>query len=136
MIFLDSSIIVAYIVDSDTNHEKSIEIIKNITDGKFGRMHISDYVFDETITTTFIRSKSLDKAIYVGEYLKMSTVILKVDDSDFEDAWELFKNQKSTKLSFTDCSIIKLMERYGINNLATFDKEFSKINGINVITGS
>jgi predicted nucleic acid-binding protein len=82
---------------------------------------------------TFIRSKSLDKAIYIGEYLKMSTNILKTDDLDFEDSWKFFKNQKSTKLSFTDCNIIKIMERYDIKNLATFDKEFSKVKDINVI---
>lgn len=39
----------------------------------------------------------------------------------------------NTKLSFTDSSIILLMEEFNIDNLITFDKEFKRVEGFNLI---
>ena len=38
-----------------------------------------------------------------------------------------------TKLSYTDSSIIYIMKEEGINNLISFDKEFKRVEGINLI---
>ena len=57
----------------------------------------------------------------------------KVDREIFDNAWQIFKEQKNTKLSFTDCTILAIMRNEGISNIATFDKDFKKIDGINVI---
>ena len=38
-----------------------------------------------------------------------------------------------TKLSFTDSSIIYIMKKERINNLLTFDKEFKRVNEVNLI---
>ncbi len=131
MIFLDSSILVSYEVDSDVNHKKAEAIIEKIIDSD-REIAISDYVFDEVVTVTFIKSHSLQNAVLAGDRIKTSIKILKVDDFSFENAWNLFKNQE-TKLSFTDCSILSIMNEYGIHDLATFDKEFKSIKWINVI---
>lgn len=131
MIFLDSSVLVSYEVENDVNHKKAESIIQRIIDSG-NQAAVSDYVFDEVVTVTFIRSHSLQKAILAGEKMKTSTRILKVDDFTFEQAWNLFKNQ-NTKLSFTDCSILSVMRAHGIPYIATFDKEFSSVNWINII---
>lgn len=133
MIFLDSSVLVSYEVDGDINHEKAVKLIREIAKGKFGEVFTSDYIFDETITVTFVKAKSLSKAITVGNYIKDSTEVLKVDESVFENAWELFKRQKETKLSFTDCTTLNAMEERNISNIATFDEDFKKIKTVNVI---
>jgi len=133
VIFLDSSVLVSYEVDGDINHEKAVKLIREIAKGKFGEVFTSDYIFDETITVTFVKAKSLSKAITVGNYIKDSTEVLKVDESVFENAWELFKRQKGTKLSFTDCTTLNAMEERNISNIATFDEDFKKIKTVNVI---
>lgn len=133
MIFLDSSVLVSYEVDGDINHEKAVKLIREIAKGKFGEVFTSDYIFDETITVTFVKAKSLSKAITVGNYIKDSTEVLKVDESIFENAWELFKKQKETKLSFTDCTTLNVMEENKILTIATFDEDFKKIETINVV---
>lgn len=133
MIFIDSNVLVAYEVKEDSNHERAVNLIDRIAKGEFDTLFTSDYIFDETITVTLVKSKSLEKAILVGQYIMNSTEILKVDVESFENAWQSFKNQKNTKLSFTDCTNISLMKDRGIHNLATFDREFKKIESINVV---
>ncbi len=133
MIFLDSSFLISVEVETDQNHERAIKIRDEIINNKYGRNVISDYVFDETVTVTFGRTKDLEKTILVGENLKNSVEILKVDDDIFQEGWILFKNQKNTKFSFTDCITLSIMKKDGIRNIATFDEDFRKSEGINVI---
>ncbi len=133
MIILDSSFLVAVEVKEDQNHEKAIIIRDKIIKGDFGDIIISDYIFDETVTVTLNKTKDLNKAIEVGEILMDLTDLLKIEEEIIERSWELFKKQKETKFSFTDCTILALMQENGITNIATFDKDFKKVKEINVI---
>lgn len=133
MIFLDSSFLVAVEVKTDQNHEKAVKIRDEIIKGKFGKTFISDYIFDETITVTFGRTKKLRKTILVGNQLKASSEMLKVDEKIFDQAWKIFKKQKETHFSFTDCTTIAIMSKNEIKNIATFDEDFQKVRGIKVI---
>ena len=45
----------------------------------------------------------------------------------------LFYETYKTKLSFTDSSILLIMEKKGISNLLSFDKEFKRVENINLI---
>lgn len=135
MIFLDTNVIVSYAIETDTNHIKADKIMSEISSGKYGNLFISNFIFDESVTVIFVRSKNLTTAIKAGENLKISTTILEVDKSVFEDAWKTFKGQEETAFSFTDCTIIELMKKNGINNIATFDEDFTKVKEINVING-
>ncbi|MFA4820006.1 MAG: PIN domain-containing protein [Candidatus Aenigmatarchaeota archaeon] len=131
MIFLDTSFLVALGVDADSNHKNAVELMNRILEGKAGETVISDYIFDETVTITYSKTKNLEKATKLGTSLKKS-VLIKLNDKDFEETWELFKKQADTKLSFTDCSSLVIMKRLGIKNIATFDEDFKKIREINV----
>ncbi|MEK6909849.1 MAG: PIN domain-containing protein [Candidatus Aenigmatarchaeota archaeon] len=134
MIFLDSSFLVSVEVETDQNHEKAIKIRDEIIEGKFDKTVISDYIFDETVTVTFGKTKDLNKAVLVGSNLKKSAEMIKVDEKSFEEAWDIFKGQKDTKFSFTDCTIVSLMRKENITNIATFDEDFKKVKGINVVS--
>lgn len=134
MIILDTSFIVSYEVEDDINHSKAKEIYhKKIKEGEFGEAAITDYIFDETVSIIFYRTKSLVKAVEKGENLNQSTHMIEVDEPIHNDSWDLFKSQKTTRLSFTDCTIISAMRLHGIDFVATFDKDFKKVDGINVI---
>ena len=97
---------------------------------------VSDYVFDETVTVIFIRLRDLRRAVRIGEYLRKSVELVKVASSNFEDAWRIFKKQKETSFSFTDCTSISVMRRMNIRNIATFDSDFLKLKEVNVIGAS
>ncbi|MBI4258688.1 MAG: PIN domain-containing protein [Thaumarchaeota archaeon] len=99
MIFLDSSFLVAFMVDGDINHAKAAEVMQDVVNAAYGPPVISDYVFDETATVTFVRTGGLQKAGLAGEALLKAFRMLKVDDRVFLEAWQKFKSQKGTKYS-------------------------------------
>ncbi len=124
---------VASEVETDINHSRATKLIKEIISGKYGSFFLTDYIFDETVTITALRAKSLAKAIAVGTKIKEAMEILKVDEIAFDAAWTIFKDQRNTKLSFTDCTILSMMHLHGITNVATFDSDFKKVKLIKVI---
>lgn len=133
MILLDTSFIVAYYNIRDENHSKATEIMKELEEGKYGDLCITDYIFDECITVTFVRLKNLEKTVEIGDTLRKLTQMFKIENDIFEDSWNLFKSQKETTFSFTDCATVSLMKKENITNIATFDEDFKKIKGINVV---
>ena len=132
MIFIDSSVLIAYGIKDDINHKRAGELMAKIVTGRFGSVVTSEYIFDETITAIFMMSKSIDKAILAGNIIKESMETLKIDDGIFEDSWKIFKSQKASRFSFTDCTSIAVIRARGVKDLASFDKEFEK-TGINVM---
>ncbi|MGC8547363.1 MAG: hypothetical protein ACP5MU_06920, partial [Thermoplasmata archaeon] len=67
----------------------------------------------------------LSSAVKSGRLIKESMPILAVDNNTFDASWNRFRNQTDTKFSFTDCTILELVEINHIDKLATFDKEFA-----------
>ncbi len=132
MIFLDSSFIIASKIEYEEDHNKAIEILNNMIENNESTV-LSDYVFDEVVTVLFGKTKNLEFTNEVGNMLRSSATFINVDDEMFDNAWGIFQEQKDAKLSFTDCSIIALMKKEGINKIATFDKDFKKVKGIKII---
>jgi uncharacterized protein len=133
MIFLDTSFVVAYYNENDEHHFKAVNIMRDLVLKKYGEMIISDYIFDEFVTVMLTRTKNINKTIRYAEDLRKFTLLLFVEKILFELSWRIFKNQKNTKLSFTDCSILAVMEQEGIRNIVTFDEDLKKIEGIKII---
>lgn len=130
MIFLDSSVIIAYKIKDDINHTKAVGIIKRIDE--YGRIVVSEYVFAEVVTVLSMK-ESLKVAVDVGEGLKNAkeVEILKLEKL-FEETWEIFR-EKGKYLSFVNCSSIAVMKNIGIKKIATFDRDFKDVKGIVVI---
>ena len=134
MIILDTSFVVSYKIEDDTNHRKAVELMKEIAEGKYGEVIISDYIFDEAVTVILVRSKSLSLAVETGNDLRKYANIDKIGNDILDSAWEVFSGQKDTKFSFTDCTILSMMERKKIVHIATFDAEFRKMKSIIVVS--
>jgi predicted nucleic acid-binding protein len=133
LIFIDTSLLVAFVVAKDTNHEKSVSIMEEIVGGKHGQAITSEYVFDETVTVVLVRSKSLYLASKTEDLIKESMPVLEVGNNTFEASWNRFRNQKDTKFSFTDCTILEVVESNHIDKLATFDREFEYSTSFKVV---
>lgn len=134
MILLDSSFLVAYMLDKDKYHPKSLDIMEAIKKGAFGTAYITDYIFDEVVTVIMVKSNSIDKAVEAGTYLKESLTILKLEEEAIDGAWGIFKAQSKGVLSFTDCTNLSEMRSKGIENLVTFDGGFMNLKGIKVVS--
>ena len=129
-IFVDSSFLIALVNENDSLHEKSLEYIDLIE--KNG-CYISNLVINEVITV--IGNKiDLETAISAFDLINdIFHVINEYEIKDFNSNTMFIYEKHGTKLSFTDCSIIVDMHYHKIENLLSFDKEFKKAEGINLI---
>ena len=133
MIMLDSSFLIAYHNTKDKNHKQASELMPRIASGEYGKVNITDYIFDET--ATYLAAKQgLGKAITIGTYLLGASELIGITKNDFEEAWSLFKSQRNTHLSFTDCTIIIAMRANSITKLATFDGDFGKFSDLSTVS--
>lgn len=131
-VFLDTSFIVSLIIKTDSNHEKAKKLIIN-EDLLNNECYISNLIINEIITV--IGNKlGLTAAIEAYELVNDNFNILnEYEINNFNDKVLDVYRLTNTKLSFTDSSIIILMQEYGIENLVSFDKEFKRIKNINWI---
>ena len=82
--------------------------------------------------TIALRRTNKEVAAELGKFMLNSEILMaKITPLIFQKAWELF--QKPNEFSFTDCTIIAFMEIFGIDKIATFDKEFKKQKNFMVI---
>ena len=128
--FLDSSFIIALVNDNDSLHEKALEYVKlTETNDCF----ISNLIINEVIT---VIGNKLGLEIAISTFnllINVFNIINESDNSNFNSSNMLIYEEYNTKLSYTDSSIIYIMKEEGIDNLISFDKEFKKVEGINLI---
>ena len=134
MIALDSSLLIAFKVSNDAHHAKAIALMKQIVVSEsFGKPIITNFIFDETVTGIFVRSKNLKLAVEYGNELLASLEVLEINEENFREAWKMFSEQKNSRLSFTDCTTIAVMNAHSTRQIATFDGDFEDVEGINAI---
>lgn len=132
MIFIDSSAFVAYYNKRDEHHGEAAEVFEEISSRKFGEAVSSDYILDESVTVTLVRTGEKERAVELGDHIMKSTNLLKVHSHTFKEAWKIFK-ENNLGLSFTDCTNLALMGISDIEKIATFDRAFEDVEGIKVI---
>jgi len=133
VIVLDSSLLIAFKIKNDSHHERANALMKQVVSERFGKPSITSYIFDETVTGIFVRSKSLRLAVEYGNELLASLETLEVSEEAFREAWKIFSEQRNRRLSFIDSSTLAVMKIHDIGRIATFDEDFGNIEGINAI---
>lgn len=129
-IFLDSSFIIALVNDNDSLHEQALEYLE-LTEAN--ECYISNLIINEVIT---VIGNKLGLEIAISTYALLTTIfniVNEYDLVDFNSNVMLLYEAYNTKLSFTDSSIIYIMEEEGIDNLLSFDNEFKKVDSIKLI---
>lgn len=130
-LLIDTSAIVAARNADDKNHKKAIKVMIKALKGEYGKLYVSDYIFDESVTLAFIRTGSKDFANDIGRFARTKPIIFRfVEPVDFENAWEIYLQYNDKQFSFTDCVNIALMNRHKIDAIFTYDSEFNGIVSI------
>lgn len=126
-VFIDSNIFIALLDESDSTHDKASKLVAELGTRAFNPV-TSNFVVNETITVVSQRiGKS--NAVRFADYLYFGDHNIKVItvDRDVEErALEVLKRTKSKNISFCDCTIYAIMNRYGMSALASFDKHMQK----------
>ncbi|KZX15042.1 type II toxin-antitoxin system VapC family toxin [Methanobrevibacter curvatus] len=133
MIFLDANFLIHLYVEKNKEHKKAKKILKSFGDEE---VLISKLVITELITVMNLKLKQ-DINLILEVYEELNSDYKILIDNDFYDdglkilSKELKENKK--RLPLFDCVYIALMKKLGIKKIATFDKHFKDIDGIEVI---
>jgi len=132
MLFIDANIFLAGDNLRDVHHNKAVELWKEIETGQYGNYFTTDYVFNEVMGVTG-RKFGKERAVLLGEHILRSIFILNVDEHMLAQAWKIFSTTE-LHLNMTDCTHIAVMKASSVLFIATFDKEFTKISWMEVIS--
>ena len=128
-VFIDTGIFVATRNIDDKNHKRATELMSDALQGKFGAVYTSDYILDEAITVSLVRTRRRDLAVDIGRFILESPRIEKIMCSmdQLYDALEKFQKFTDKTFSFTDCVSLTIIERNGIDYIMSFDSGFDGI---------
>jgi predicted nucleic acid-binding protein len=120
-VFIDTSALYAFINSKDIDHKT----VKDYLERFKGRLHITNFIFDEIITLVMARMGHAN-AVLTGNTLlnPKEFVLTRCKAADELKAWELFVNRPDKHYSFTDCTSFAIMKKLGIKKFLATDSHF------------
>ena len=112
---MDTGIFFAAFSKNDTHHVEAVGLLECALLGKCGAIYSSDYIFDETVTLTRVRTHNYEITSKIGDMIKNSSRIrlLRVDKDIFNKAWDIFGKLDLAGLGYSGRDITKAMvEKY------------------------
>ncbi|NYB26471.1 MAG: type II toxin-antitoxin system VapC family toxin [Methanobacteriaceae archaeon] len=125
MIFVDSSLIIAMVLTKDQWHQKAVQLIKKINNEE---KVISDLMVAESITSIGDR-KGGKEAINIFNYLQDNFTVISTDFEFLKSIKRQYLKYDGT-LSIADTSAVEIMKNMKITQIASFDRDFDKVEGI------
>ncbi|MFB6131057.1 MAG: type II toxin-antitoxin system VapC family toxin [Salinigranum sp.] len=129
-VFVDTGVFFAHHDVDATRHDEAVEAFDALLEGRHGHPYTSDYVLDETVTLTRVRTGSFDAADTVARRIlgedPFPSVFetLPVEPDDVREALATFRRYRDHDLSFTDATTVSLCESRGIDAVVSFDNDF------------
>jgi predicted nucleic acid-binding protein len=126
--FLDTNILVNHLLQEQAEHgARATAILERIEAGELS-VRTSDLVVFETVFTLQRAYRIPRERIAAGilSILQMKGVLLP-SKSNYRRVFNLYV---STNIGFADCYHAMLMERLGINEVFSFDRDFDKLPGL------
>ena len=126
IVFIDTSALVALFDKSDERHTKAATLLQVAKSNKL-QFLLSDYIFDEAITTVLVNSGH-ETAVRTGTFILSSKVLefIWLNKLQQQKSWEYFQKHNDKNYSFTDCTSFILMKEMGIEHFFAFDRDFLK----------
>ncbi|MDR2966365.1 MAG: PIN domain-containing protein [Methanobacteriaceae archaeon] len=131
MIFLDANYLLSLYIETETEHNIALNIWDKI---KHEELVISNSIILEVITISNTKIK-LEKEKLEGIYNNLNSGRFKiVEDVAFQkNSMKKLLNYLPQRMPLFGCLYIELMEQLGITKIATFDKHFNNIEGVETI---
>jgi predicted nucleic acid-binding protein len=129
-VFVDTGVFYAHHDTDATRHEDAVAAFDALLDGEFGQPYTNNYVLDETVTLTRMRTGSFDAADTVANRIlgdgRFPAVfeVLNVGPEGVRATLETFRRYDDQELSVTDASILAHCESHGIDGVLSFDSDF------------
>ncbi|TFG05740.1 MAG: PIN domain-containing protein [Promethearchaeota archaeon] len=130
-IFLDTGFYFALLAKKDTNHQRAVKILSELTEGIHGQIYTSNFVFDESMTLLNVRTGGnrkdlLDRmrSLFLGRAPIAKMISVENRTLDQIAALQIKLTKKTNPISFTDCSTIFLCNERKIPKIVSFDDHY------------
>lgn len=135
-VFVDSSAYYALSVVRDENHTAAREIFTYL-DHASARQFTTRYILAEAHALIIARRRSAREALALLTRIEQSraTTIVPVTEADEQRARAILAQYEDHTFSLTDAISFAVMERLGIADAFTFDRDFTEF-GINVLSAN
>lgn len=120
-ILIDTSFTVALVSDKDEDHEKALELSYKYAGEP---MIITDAVILEIGNSLSRRYKTPSIAAIEGFFDSPEVEIVRLNETLFDQAFELYKSHLDKTWGLVDCISFVVMRKRGITNALTSDKHF------------
>ncbi len=118
MIVLDTSFLVALFNSQDVHHQKAKKLQ---SEAKDSILLLAEYVLLELTTVLASRTSLKISESATNSLLNASEVNFIPCSEVFSSTLKKFHSQKKFKLSFVDCALIEIKNKYGADKIYTFD---------------
>ncbi|MFW6153453.1 MAG: type II toxin-antitoxin system VapC family toxin [Halobacteriota archaeon] len=132
-VLVDTGVIYAEHDRDATHHESAGRALEAVFAGTYGQPYLSDYIIDECLTLTHARSTSFEP---VATLIKKLTGrdpfppvydVLFVSRDGFFDSLDVLQRFADQQLSFTDATIISLVNEHDIDAVVSYDDGFQGV---------
>lgn len=129
-VFIDTGVFYAHHDVEAERHEEAVVLFDRILDGEYGQPVTSDYILDEAVTLTRVRTESFTAASSLAKRIcgtnpyPAVVELVYTDPSDITAALDVYHRYADHDLSFTDAMTLALCESRGFDAVCSFDSDF------------
>jgi predicted nucleic acid-binding protein len=135
LILLDSSVLIAFFNERDVHSAVARQALRELDSGRWGKGLILEYVFVETVNV-IKRKVSIPVALEAGRFMQQSRQVdLLLGAGVFANAWDEFRYDLSSPLSFVDLAVAHVARERAGGKVLTFNRAFHALAGIKVEPG-
>ena len=132
-VLVDTGVFFAHHDADAERHDDAVAGFEKLLDGEYGQPYTSDYVFDETVTLTHVRTNSFTAADTVASRILGEGTfpnvfeMIHTNPDDVQGALETFRRYDDQSLSFTDAASVYLCESRDLDAVLSFDDDFDGV---------
>lgn len=125
---IDTSALIAFFINSERHHSAARRFVAQ---HPTTRWLILNTVFDEFVTWMRVRV-SIAASIQLGHVLRVEHHYIYITDADDAATWDIFCRYDDKAWSYTDCSLLTLARRLGVNEVFAFDEHIRQMTGLGI----
>jgi len=127
MIFIDSDAFLALHIKQDAHHQKALALVQSLKKEKKSLMTSWEVIDEVTTKLSFYTTKKAALSFLEGIF-KSGILIVFTDEVIAKEALVIFKEQKSKRVSLTDCVNMAIARLKKIETFFSFDKHYLQNN--------
>ena len=129
-VLCDTSFLLAARNLRDANHDRAVQLLRELLRGEHGRPHVTDFIFAEAVTIALARTNRHSAAVGMGDMLQQERDGRRlftwhhVTPAQVDTAWAELRRHADKALSMTDWMSIVVARELELDAILSFDEGF------------